>query len=188
MDIQMEGDLLWTMDQMCLWFRADSTCPYSTLTQNLWECCPVLTTLRDIESFNHSQTGNMLCAGGIESLVQSSHFLMHLDMPVEHLTREICNTLQDRHSTSLRTVRFYLQSADEEDFMRQLYPVWLLQPHILFLELQQQRWQQLKLQTLELTGISPTCYFDDDVDDDDDDDSYESLTEIKERPQWKRPG
>ncbi|KAI9231311.1 MAG: hypothetical protein BYD32DRAFT_492091 [Podila humilis] len=190
-----------------LLFRADSTCPYSTLTQNLWECCPVLTTLRDVESFNHSQTGNMLCAGGIESLVQSSHFLMHLDMPVEHLTREICNTLQDRHSTSLRTVRLYLQSADEEDFMcvsdilsgcsnltsfslsysnndgdslSMDTDSWMWKADdasAMFIV----PWSCSRLETLELTGISPTCYFDDDVDvdDDDDDDSYESHTDNK---------
>lgn len=184
-----------------LCFRADSTCPYSTLTQNLWECCPVLTTLRDVESFNHAQAENVLCAGGIVSLLQSSHFLMHLDLPVKHLTREICNTLQDRHSTSLRTVQLYLQSADEEDFMcindilsgcSNLTSLSLnysnSDGNSLSMDTERWMWKAddasamfimpwscSRLETLELTGISPTCYLDDD--DDDDDDSYGSLTD-----------
>lgn len=180
-----------------LWFRADFNCPYSTLTQNLWECCSVLNSLKGVEGFNHAQTGNVLRTSGVVSLLQSSHFLMHLDIPVKHLTHEICNTLQDRHSTSLRTVRIYLRFADEEDFMC-VNNILSGCPNLTSFSLSYSHndgdslwkadeastmfiapWSCSRLETLEMMGVSPTCYLDDDDNGDDDDDSYESFTDNK---------
>ncbi|KAG0086882.1 hypothetical protein BGZ92_007784 [Podila epicladia] len=101
-----------------LWFRADSTCPYSTLSLNLWECCPIVASMKCVEGAKDAQCRNIMSTNdGAMSLVQAPHFLIHLEIPVMHLTYRMCDALLDRHANSLKSIRFYIRAADEEDFL-----------------------------------------------------------------------
>ncbi|KAG0010005.1 hypothetical protein BGZ81_003028 [Podila clonocystis] len=169
-----------------LWFRADSTCPYSALSGNLRECCPVLASLKCIEGSKDSQDSNVLRTNGIMTLVKAPHFLLHLEIPVKYLTFDLCACLLNRHSATLRNVRFYLRDADEEDFMC-VNEILSHCPNLISFALdnrgddnfgidaQKQVWRAeeisamliepwncSKLKTLELTGVSPMCYLGDD--------------------------
>lgn len=173
-----------------LWFRADSTCPYSALALNLAECCPVVASLKCVEGAKDAQSRNVMCTNdGAMCLVQASHFLIHLEIPVKHLTYEMCDALLDQHASSLKSIRFYIQSADEEDFlcvneilsrclnltsfalndsngddcgMDSWMQAWRAEDICSMLVIP---WNCSKLKTLQLTGASPMCYLEDDYPD-----------------------